>query len=294
MSAVDDMRLFARLVELKSFSAVAASERISRSLASKRIARLEERLGVQLINRTTRRVEVTDAGRLFYDYCRQMDTVWQEAQAVVGEVRDRPKGTLRLNAPVTLGQFVLPPIIGGFLTEYPDVQIILDLRDSFVDIIEGGYDVVIRVGQMKDSSMRARRLGTVRMHLYAHRDYLSKHGTPRSPAELAAHNCLVYRFKSGDPYQWEFSGPEGDDSVRVHGNLSADNGAPLYQAALAGLGIARLPAFYELAFGLGDMVYVLEEYAIDSPVHAVYASTRHTPPTIRCFIDYLRDRFSSM
>lgn len=294
MSGIDDMILFARLVELKSFSAVAASERISRSLASKRIARLEAHLGVQLINRTTRRVETTEAGRVLYDYCRQMDSIWQEARAVVGEIRSRPKGTLRLNAPVTMGQFVLPPIIGGFLAEYPDVQVVLDLRDSYVDIIEGGYDVAIRVGKMKDSSMRAKCLGTVRMHLYAHRDYLARHGIPSTPSDLASHNCLVYRFKSGDPYQWEFAGPQGDATVQVHGNFSADNGAPLYQAALAGLGIARLPAFYELAFGLGDMVYVLEDYAVDSPVHAVYASTRHTPPAIRCFIDYLSAHFRSL
>jgi DNA-binding transcriptional LysR family regulator len=239
-------------------------------------------------------VETTEAGRVLYDYCRQMDSIWQEARAVVGEIRSRPKGTLRLNAPVTMGQFVLPPIIGGFLAEYPDVQVVLDLRDSYVDIIEGGYDVAIRVGKMKDSSMRAKCLGTVRMHLYAHRDYLARHGIPSTPSDLASHNCLVYRFKSGDPYQWEFAGPQGDATVQVHGNFSADNGAPLYQAALAGLGIARLPAFYELAFGLGDMVYVLEDYAIDSPVHAVYASTRHTPPAIRCFIDYLSAHFHSM
>ncbi len=294
MSGIDDMVLFARLVELKSFSGVAASERISRSLVSKRIARLEQRLGVQLINRTTRRIEMTEAGRVFYEYCRQMDAVWQEAQAVVGEIRSRPKGTLRLNVPVTLGQFVLPPMIGGFLAEYPEVQIVLDLRDSYVDIIEGGYDVAIRVGNLKDSSMRAKRLGTVRMHLYAHREYLARHGVPATPAELASHNCLVYRFKSGDPFRWEFDGPEGGSTVQVHGNFSADNGAPLYQAALAGLGIARLPAFYEIAFGIGDMVYVLEEYAVDSPVHAVFASTRHVPPAVRCFIDYLSTHFYSM
>lgn len=294
MGPIEDMLLFARLVELKSFSAVAASERISRSLVSKRISRMEERLGVQLINRTTRRVEVTEAGRTFYEYCRQMEATWQEAEAAVGEIRSSPKGTLRLNAPVTFGQFVLPRIIDGFLAEFPDVHIVLDLRDSFVDVIEGGYDVVIRIGQLKDSTLRARQLGVTRMHLYAHRDYLGRRGTPLRPQDLAGHNCLVYRHKTGDPYVWDFEGPDGRESVEVRGNLSADNGAPLYQAALSGLGIARLPGFYELAFGLEDMSYVLEDYAVESGVYAVYAPTRMPPLNTRYFIDYLSEHLTSM
>lgn len=294
MDPIEDMLLFARLVELKSFSAVAANARISRSLVSKRISRMEERLGVQLINRTTRRVEVTEAGRTFYEYCRQMEATWQEAEAAVGEIRSRPKGTLRLNAPVTFGQFVLPRIIDGFLAEFPDVHVILDLRDSLVDVIEGGYDVVIRIGRLKDSTLRARQLGSTRMHLYAHRDYLARRGTPLRPQDLADHNCLVYRHKAGDPYEWDFEGPDGREVIEVRGNLSADNGAPLYQAAQSGLGIARLPGFYELAFGMEGMSYVLEDYAVESGVYAVYAATRHPPLNTRCFIDYLSEHLTSM
>lgn len=292
---MEDMVLFARLVELKSFSAVAASERISRSLVSKRITRLEERLGVQLINRTTRRVEVTDVGRTFYEYCRQMEMTWLEAEAAVGEIRSHPRGTLRLNAPVTFGQFVLPRVIGGFLAEYPDVHIVLELRDNFVDIIEGGYDLVIRIGHLKDSTMRARQLGTTRMHLYAHRDYLARHGTPQRPRDLAGHNCLVYRHKSDDPYMWDFEAADGSrEEVEVRGNLSADNGAPLYQAALAGLGIARLPSFYEIAYTMEGMSYVLEDYAVTRGVYAVYPDARRLPLTTRSFIDYLSDHLTAM
>lgn len=295
MAPLEDMHLFARLVELKSFSAVAADRGISRSLVSKRVSRLEERLGVQLINRTTRRVEVTEAGRTFYEYCRQIEATWQEAESAVGEIRRRPRGTLRLNAPVTFGQFVLPPIIQGFLRRYPDVQIILDLRDSFVDVIEGGYDIVIRVGRLRDSSLRARQLGTTRMHLYAHESYLARRGTPRTPADLAGHNCLVYRHKAGDPYEWDFENAAGGhETVRVHGNLSADNGAPLYQAALDGLGIARLPGFYEVAYTMEGMRYVLEEYAVESAVHALYASTRRPPLNTRYFIDYMVEHLPPM
>jgi DNA-binding transcriptional LysR family regulator len=292
MGPIDDMLLFTRLVEQKSFSAVAASENISRSLVSKRISRLEDRLGVQLINRTTRRIEMTEAGRTFYEYCRQMEATWQEAEAAVGEIRREPRGTLRINAPVMIGQILLPPIIGGFLAKYPDVHIMLDLSDHYVDIIEGGYDVVIRVGKLKDSSLRARQLGMMRLHLYAHEDYLARHGTPKTPKDLAGHNCLVYRYKRGDPYEWDFKGPNGRETVEIRGNLTANNGAPLYQAAKDGLGIARLPGIYEQAYGMEGMVYILEDYAVDSAIHAVYAATRRPPLNTRYFIDWLAERLT--
>jgi DNA-binding transcriptional LysR family regulator len=294
MGPIDDMLLFTRLVEQKSFSAVAASEHISRSLVSKRISRLEDRLGVQLINRTTRRLEMTEAGRTFYEYCRQMEATWQEAEAAVGEIRRKPRGTLRINAPVMIGQIVLPGIIGGFLAEYPDVHIMLDLNDHYVDVIEGGYDVVIRIGRMKDSSLRARQLGTARLHLYAHRDYLERHGTPATPKDLAGHNCLVYRYKSGDPYEWDFAGPDGRETVEIRGNFTANNGAPLYLAAKSGIGIARLPGIYELAYGMDGLVYVLEDYAVDSAIHAVYAATRRPPLNTRFFIDYLAEHLTGV
>ncbi len=289
MGPIDDMLLFTRLVEQKSFSAVAASEHLSRSLVSKRINRLEDRLGVQLINRTTRRLEMTEAGRTFYEYCRQMEATWQEAEAAVGEIRRMPRGTLRINAPVMIGQIVLPRIIGGFLAEYPDVHIMLDLSDQYIDVIKGGYDVVIRVGRMKDSSLRARQLGTTRLHLYAHQDYLDRNGTPVTPKDLVGHNCLVYRYKAGDPYEWEFAGPNGRETVEIQGNFTANNGAPLYQAAKGAIGIARLPAIYEQAYGMEGMVYVLEDFAVDSAIHAVYAATRRPPLNTRYFIDYLAE-----
>ncbi len=294
MGPIDDMLLFTRLVEQKSFSAVAASEHISRSLVSKRISRLEDRLGVQLINRTTRRLEMTEAGRTFYEYCRQMEATWQEAEAAVGEIRREPRGALRINAPVMIGQIVLPSIIGGFLAKYPDVHILLDLNDHYVDVIEGGYDVVIRVGKLKDSSLRARTLGKTRLHLYAHEDYIARHGMPKTPKDLADHNCLAYRYKSGDPYEWDFVGPKGRETVEIRGTLTANNGAPLYQAAKDGLGIARLPAIYEQAYGKEGMVYVLEDYAVDAEIHAIYAATRRPPLNTRFFIDWLTEHLTGV
>jgi DNA-binding transcriptional LysR family regulator len=292
MGPIDDMRLFARLVELRSFTAVATTEQMARSLVSKRISRLEDHLGVQLINRTTRRQELTEAGRTFYQYCQQMDVIRQEAEAAVGEIRQRPMGVLRLNAPVMFGQIVLPRIITGFLARYPDVHIALSLNDQYVDVIEGGYDLVIRIGNLKSSTLRARKVGTTRLRVYAHERYLAQHGVPRTPQDLAAHNCLRYQHQLSGPNEWEFSGPGGRETVEVSGNFSAENSVPLYQAAKDGLGITRLPSFIEEAFGRAGMVYLLEEYAPEVDIHAVYATTRKPPLNTRVFIDYLAERLS--
>lgn len=292
MGPIDDMLLFARLVELRSFTAVATAEQIARSRVSKRISRLEDHLGVQLLNRTTRRLELTAAGRAFYQYCQQMDVLRQEAEAAVGEIRQRPKGVLRLNAPVMFGQIVLPRIITGFLGRYPDVHVALSLNDQYVDVIEGGYDLVIRIGRLKSSTLRGRRVGTTRLRVYAHERYLARHGTPRVPQDLRRHNCLLYQHQLSGPNEWEFSGPGGRETVEVSGNFSAENSVPLYQAARDGLGITRLPGFIEEAFGRTGMVYLLEEYAPEVDIHAVYATTRKPPLNTRVFIDYLAEQLS--
>jgi len=292
MEPIDDMRLFARLVELRSFTAVAAAEQMARSLVSKRITRLEDHLGVQLLNRTTRRLELTEAGRTYYQYCQQVDVIRQEAEAAVGEIRQRPKGMLRLNAPVMFGQIVLPRIITGFLAQFPDVHVVLSLNDQYVDVIEGGYDLVIRIGNLKSSTLRARRVGTTRLRVYAHEQYLAAHGTPRLPQDLRGHNCLLYQHQISGPNGWEFQGPAGKETVEVSGNFSAENSVPLYQAARDGLGITRLPSFIEEAFGRAGMVNLLEEYEPEVDIHAVYATTRKPPLNTRVFIDYLAEYLS--
>lgn len=292
MEPIDDMRLFARLVELRSFTAVAVAEQMARSRVSKRINRLEDHLGLQLITRTTRRLELTAAGRTFYQYCQQMEVIRQEAEAAVGEIRQRPKGVLRLNAPVMFGQIVLPRIITGFLARYPDIHVALSLNDQYVDVIEGGYDLVLRIGNLKNSTLRARKVGTTRLRVYAHESYLAKHGVPREPQDLRDHNCLLYQHQLSGPNDWEFSGPRGKETVEVSGNFSAENSVPLYQAAKDGLGITRLPSFIEEAFGRTGMVYLLEKYALEVDIHAVYATTRKPPLNTRVFIDYLAEHLS--
>ncbi|MGD8567071.1 MAG: LysR family transcriptional regulator [Gammaproteobacteria bacterium] len=288
---IDDMLLFSRLVELKSFTAVADYFQLSRSLVSKRISRLEDYLGVQLVNRTTRRVELTEAGRTYYQYCLQIENTIHEAESVVSEIRQQPKGNLTINAPVTYGQIVLPDIISKFLKQYPDININLSLSDQFVDVIEGGFDIVIRIGSLKDSSLKARKIASTRLCVFAHKNYLKKHGTPKTPQDLQQHNCLLYRYMGGVPNTWEFQGPKGREVVHVTGNFSAENGVPLYKAAQAGLGIAVQPHFVLEGFQRKSIVRLLEEY--EQPevgIYAIYPSTRKPSLNIRLFIDFLVDQ----
>ena len=294
MKTTDDMLLFSRLVELKSFTAVAEELDISRSLVSKRISRLESDLGVQLINRSTRQLELTEAGRTFWQYCiRLVDTV-QEAKNAVNEIQGIPKGNLYINAPVTFGQTILPNAIVEFLLSYPDINISLNLSDQFVDVIEGGFDIVIRIGTLKDSTLRARKIGTTALHVYAHKNYLAKHGTPEIPADLNNHNCLGYKHMEGGSDIWRFTHGADDEEVHIKGNFMAANGVPLSKAVQSGLGLAMLTDFTMNALKDDDVVRVLEPYCkqiID--IYAVYPSTTKLPIKTRFFIDFLHEYMSS-
>ena len=290
MAPLDDLILFAKLVELKNFTAVAESLQLSRSLVSKKISRLEEHLGVQLLNRTTRRLELTEAGRTYYQYCQQIEKTLQEAENAVSEIRSHPKGTLSINAPVTFGQLVLPNIIARFLKKYPAVNINLSLSDSFIDVIGGGFDLVVRIGELQDFSLKARRVGTTQLKVFAHQDYLKKHGTPQTPEELSGHNCLIYKHMRSGANEWRFRGPEGNINVPVHGNFSADNGMPLYHAVKAGLGIVIQPSFMLNIFDNQNITYLLEDYIPkEIGIYTVYPPAKKPPLNTRVFIDFLAD-----
>ncbi len=292
MVPIDDMLLFGKLVELRSFTAVAEALQLSRSLVSKRITRLEDGLGVQLVNRTTRRLELTEAGQTYYQFCRQVEETVQEAEATVSEIRMSPRGRLNINAPVTFGQMVLPRIITHFLERYPDVTINLSLSDKFVNVIEEGYDLVIRIGRLKDSTLKARKIGSTRLRIFAHKTYLEKHGSPQTLQDLQHHNCLSYRYMHSGPNEWQFSGPLGKETVKISGNFSAENGVPLYKAVQAGLGVAVQPSFMLEEFDDPDIVYLLDEYChYETGIYAVYPTARKLPLNTRVFIDFLAERF---
>ena len=293
MKSIDDMILFSKLVELKSFTAVADELDISRSLVSKRISRLENDLGVQLINRSTRQLKLTEAGRTFCHYCVQLVDTVNDAKNAVSEIRDKPKGNLSINAPVTFGQTILPSAIVEFLATYTDVRITLNLSDQFVDVIEGGFDIVIRIGTLKDSTLRARKIGSTALHVYAHKKYLEKFGTPTLPTDLKNHNCLAYKHMEGGSDVWRFTNASGDEEIPIKGNFIAANGVPLAKAVQAGFGLAMLTDFTMDELKDDNVVRILEPYSkqvID--IFAVYPTTRKPPINTRLFIDFLYEYMS--
>ncbi|MFQ5469515.1 MAG: LysR family transcriptional regulator [Gammaproteobacteria bacterium] len=288
MSQIDDMLLFAKLVELKSFTAVAEANQISRSLVSKRISRLEDRLGIQLVNRTTRRLALTEAGQTYYHYCIQLESTLHEAETAVSDIRRQPKGNLNINVPVTYGQYVLPDIIVRFLEEYQDVKINLSLTDQFVDVLEGGYDVIIRIGELKSSTLKARKIGTTRLRLFAHKNYLQRFGTPQTPSDLKNHNCITYQYMKSGIDEWHFKNENRNFSVPIAGNFHVNNGIPIIRAVQNGLGIAVQPDFILDKIKDNDIRYLLEDYFHkEVGIYAVYPSTKKTPLNTRAFIDFL-------
>ena len=291
MDTLNDVILFSKLAELKSFTAVADELQLSRSLISKRISRLENKLGVQLVNRTTRRLRLTHAGETYYQYCSQVEQTLQDAEAAVSELRRQPRGRLAVNAPITYGQLVLSSLISGFLVEYPDISVALDLEDRFVDVIGGGYDVVIRIGKLKDSSLKARQIGSTRLRLIVHQDYLDKHGCPVHPEELVHHNCLLNRGQSNE---WSYVNDGRDHTIHVKGNFVAQNGVPLLRAAEVGLGITLLPEFMLQQIQKRGVQIILKNFFNKRiGIYAIYPYSKNPPLNTRVFIDYLAENIRS-
>jgi DNA-binding transcriptional LysR family regulator len=293
MDRLTSIEIFARVVETGSFVAAAERLGISRAAASKHVLRLEERLGARLLNRTTRRVGLTEEGAAFYDRCARILAELEEAEHDLGAARREPRGTLRVNAPVSFGVLHLGAAIGSFAGRYPQVRIALALNDRVVDLVEEGFDVAVRIGRLPSSSLVARRICETGLVPVASPDYWGRHGKPATPEELRRHNCLVYTLQAGS--DWRFVGPHGSEHlVTVTGSISASNGDVLRAAALAGIGVALLPDFIAGPdVQSGALVAAFADYrAPVLGVHAVYPPTRHVPAKLRAFIDFLGERFS--
>ena len=269
MDRLSSMSAFVTVVDQGSFSAAAEHLQLSRATISKQIAALENCLGGRLLNRTTRRISLTDA------------------ECVVTGFSSEPRGRLRINAPMSFGTRQLADIVALFCRTHPAIDVELSLSDRFVDVVEEGYDLVIRITQLKESSLIARRLAPCRVVLCASPDYLETHGRPVTPDDLEQHSCLHYAyFEAGK--SWVLNGPDGEHRVRIHPRLSVDNGDVLCVAARRGLGIALLPTFIAGdAIRAGALDIVLPEYhppRID--IYAVYASRKHLSAKVRAFIDF--------
>jgi DNA-binding transcriptional LysR family regulator len=296
MDRIDAMRAFARLVELGSFSAVAADLRIKQSTASKWIVALEEELQVQLIERTTRAQRVTNAGQLFYQRVKEILAAYENAASVLQEQSPEPSGRLRISIPVVFGRLFLMPIVIQFMEKFSRVEIEMLFSDRYTNLVEENIDIAIRVGVLAGSNFRVKRLGETRRHLIASPEYLKKHPKLHTPKDLRDHQCLLHtELRIGD--LWSFRRGEKTESVTVSGRFSANNSEAILAMALRGLGVALLASWLlEENLSQGRLVSLLPEYELlPAPIQALLPPTKHVSPLARAFLDFisasLQERF---
>ena len=290
MNKLQAMEAFVAVVDHRGFNAASSALPLSRSAVSKAVADLEASLGGRLLNRTTRRISLTEAGRAYYARCREILGAISEADGLVSGLSTNPAGTLRINAPMSFGHRQLGPLVAEFRRQYPDIDVELVLADRMVDMVEEGFDITIRITRPADSSLVARRVAPCRFNVVASPDYLARRGRPRSPADLADHECLVYRY-APEPERWRFQHDSELRAVAVNGNLCANNGDMLCAAAIAGAGVAMLPTFITCDAVLGGhLETVLQDHVIPPVgIYAVYPSARFLSAKVRLWVDLLAE-----
>ncbi|MGD9767774.1 MAG: LysR substrate-binding domain-containing protein [Pseudolabrys sp.] len=294
LDRVTGMQVFVRVVSLGSFSAAARSLGLSQTMVTKHIAALEERLGVTLLHRTTRRLNLTEAGRRYLQSSERILAEIEEAETLAVADRVEPRGTLRINVPLAFGMREIAPILPRFAARHPKLTVDLGLADRMVDLIEERWDLAIRIGRMADSSLVARKLAPLRLMVCASPAYLQEHGTPKTVDDLRRHSCLGYTLSAATSADRWLFGKDGKMSVPISGRFRADNGDALRLAALEGLGLIYQPTFL-----LADDLRAgrLRAVTLDKPsvtfdgVFAVYPAERHPPAKVRACIDFLVEAF---
>ena len=283
--------LFATVVEAGSFTAAARDLGLTKSAASKALGRLEARLGARLIDRTTRRLSLTEAGETFYDHCRRILAEADAAEEAVGRLQGSPRGRLRINGPMSFGTAHLAPVLPEFMARHPDLTLDVVFNDRRVDLVEEGFDVAVRIGRLTDSSLIARKLCEERHTLCAAPAYWDQHGRPAHPSDLARHKCLSYAYLSTGE-QWRFDGPGGPVSVHIRGRVRSNNGEVLIAAAIAGEGVALMPSFATWRhISEGRLEIGLPGF--EPPpmgVYAVWPPANQPPAKVRAFVDFLAER----
>jgi DNA-binding transcriptional LysR family regulator len=290
--ALQEMAIFSKVVAAGSLSAAARELGLSPALISRRLAALESRLGVRLVNRTTRSLNLTVEGTRYYDACTRVLAEIEEADAEVSVGRVDPQGALKVALPASFGHRHVAPLVPQFAARYPKVELALSLSDRTVNIMDEGFDLAVCIAELQDSSLAARRLAPNRRVVCASPAYLAVHGTPRTPEELARHNCLTARDFVGN---WDYKAPDGRaGSVRVTGRYCCDNWEVLREWALAGLGVA-LKSTWDVYRELkdGSLITLLPGYVFHSDVaiYAVYPHRRFLPAKTRVFIEFLAQSF---
>jgi DNA-binding transcriptional LysR family regulator len=288
------LAIFVKVAEKSSFVRAATDLGITQSGVSNAIKRLEDQVGTLLLVRTTRRVSLTEDGAAFFERCRLALAAIDEAELVLKRAQIKPSGTLRIDVPVSFGRIKLVPLLRAFQEAYPDVRLRLTFTDRYIDLIEEGVDICIRFGALQDSSLIARRLTTTQFNVAAAPSYFAKYGRPKTPDDLAEHNCLA--FASRDTRQtrdWRFLIGGTEKTLTPNGTMSFSDGAAMCDAAADGCGIAQLHNYYlDTDVARGRLIPILEEfYPKADPISLVYPQTRHLTPNVRAFVDFMVARF---
>jgi DNA-binding transcriptional LysR family regulator len=288
------MAVFVKSADLGSFAAAAEAMGISPQMVAKHVVFLEDRLGTALIHRTTRRQSLTDVGRAYYDRCKHLLLEVDAAESVAQDMRTKPKGVLRVNAPLTFGAFSLAPFVTRYLGRYPDMQIDLTLNDRFVDPLEEGFEVMVRVGEVNDTSLVAHPLAPYRLIACASPDYLAHRGMPKSPSELRQHDCLAYAYWSPSiPCRWQFTRDGRTEEVRATGRMRSNDWKALLHAATEGYGITLGPEnVLNAEISAGRLVRVLPDYEGPSrPMHVIYPAGRRPTVKVQSFVQAVIEEF---
>jgi DNA-binding transcriptional LysR family regulator len=293
MDIVAAMQVFVRVAEAGGFTPVARETRTTQPTVSRLVAALEDHLGARLFHRSTRAVSLTDDGKQFYELARHVLEAVAEAENAIGKRRTRAFGRLRLSIPVAFGRLHVAPRMPRFLDLNPEVQVELVMSDNFVDLIGEAVDLAVRVGEIADPTLIAKRIGITRRVTVASRGYLERRGEPLHPADLAAHDCILYtRLATGN--EWHFAGSNGDVVIRVQGRYLADNSEGVREGVLGGLGVGVIPVwlFKEDEIARGEVRIILRDFEPTSlPIHAVYPSRRLVPTKVRAMIEFLASEF---
>ncbi|MGV8940573.1 MAG: LysR substrate-binding domain-containing protein [Lysobacter sp.] len=285
MSAWEGVTEFVAVVETESFTRAARRLGISTAQVSRQVSALEARLATKLLHRTTRKVSVTEAGKIYFQHCRQVLDALEDAERTVTNFQSAPRGLLRITAPVSYGERTIAPLVNDFVLRYPELDVHLNLTNRTLDLVAEGYDLAVRMGNLENSTLMARRLGSRIQHVCASPGYLASHGTPYSLSELVQHNCL-----RGNQDHWRFQEHNKTTTVRIKGNLTCGSGWALLDAALKGVGVVQLPDYYVQAhLESGHLIALLTQYQQpDECIWAVYPHNRHLSPKVRFLLDHLR------
>jgi LysR family transcriptional regulator, regulator for bpeEF and oprC len=296
MQDLRTLAIFVKVAERQSFVRAASELGITQSGVSNAISRLEQQVGTRLLARTTRRVSLTEHGAAYFQRCRQALAELEEAELVLKDAQLEPSGNLRIDMPVSFGRLKVVPLLGPFQAKYPHIKLRVTFTDRYIDLIEEGVDVCMRLGPLHDSSLIARRLSGTEFKVTGSPRYFAEFGKPKRIEDLAEHNCLAFTFRETRLARpWRFVQGGVEQSVAPKGNMSFSDGAAVCDAACAGYGLAQLQDYFaDSAIARGKLVSVLDRFQPKlEPIWLVYPQTRHLTPTVRAFVDFMVAQFRS-